>query len=203
VKNTGLDKEDSPTMYLSSLQVPPQRSSVLVVRTKQEPDKLAAPIRSVIRSQDKDQSVSGIETMTDVVNRSLSPERFNMVLFTLFAAIAALLSAVGIYAVMANSVIRKMHELGIRIALGAQRKDLVMMVLKQGMQIVGIGLMAGIAISLSGAGIMSSLLFEMNPEDPKILFCSLLMIGVLALASCLVPAFKASRIDAQTALRFE
>jgi putative ABC transport system permease protein len=134
---------------------------------------------------------------------TIAPHRLNVVLFTIFAVIAAILSAVGIYTVMAHSVTSKMHERGIRISLGAQRKDLVTMVLKQGMRLVAVGLIAGLFISLSGASVISSLLFEISPGDPKILFDSLLLISVIAFAACLIPAYRAAHIDAQNALHFE
>ena len=201
VKKSGLDSEALPTMYLSSLQFRPQAANTLVIRTNGDPSSLAPAARSQILSLDREQAVASIETMDDVISRSLAGRRFNMVIFAVFAVIAILLGTVGVYSVMAFIVTQRTHEIGIRMALGARRQDLVLMVLKQGMSLALVGVAVGLVASFVMTRIMSSMLFEVSPTDMNIFIAGSLVSLVVAPAACLLPARRATKVNPLTALR--
>lgn len=203
VKEISLDEEELPTMYFSSIQVPPQRSSTLVVRTTGDPLNSIASIRQQLWSLDRNLTAADVETLEQVLSHSLSDRRFSMILLTIFAFIAILFSAVGIYSLMAFSVNQRMQEMGIRMALGAQRKDLLRMLLKQGMSLVAIGLVVGLAVSFACSRIISSLLYEMSPADPSIFLAGSLFVCLVALGASLIPTWKAANVSPLRALRYE
>jgi putative ABC transport system permease protein len=201
VKKSGLDSEALPTMYLSSLQVRPQSATTLVIRTTGDPSSLASATRSQIRNLDNEQAVASMETMEDIISRSLAGRRFNMVLFSIFAVIAILLGGVGVYSVMAFLVTQRTQEIGIRMALGARRQDLISMILRQGMVLAVVGVAVGLAASFAMTRILSSMLFEVSPTDLKIFIVGALISLVVAPAACLIPARRATKVNPLTALR--
>lgn len=203
VKEISLEEEELPTMYFSSLQVPPQRSSTLVVRTTGDPLNSIASIRQQLWSLDKNLTAANVETLEQVLAHSLADRRFSMILFAIFAFIAILFSAVGIYSLMAFSVNQRMQEMGIRMALGAQRKDLLRMLLKHGMGLVTIGLVLGLALSFACSRIISSLLYEMSPADPFIFLIGSLFVCIVSLVASLIPTWKAANVSPLRALRYE
>jgi putative ABC transport system permease protein len=174
-----------------------------VVRTNFDPLSLAATVRQTVWEIDKDQPVSDISSMEEIVSDSVARQRFSMLLLGAFAGLALVLAAVGIYGVMSYSVAQRTREIGIRMTLGAQRSDVMKMTIGQGLRLV----LTGVAIGLAGAfvltRVMSTLLFGVSPTDPvTFITISIVLIGVAVLASY-IPALRATRVDPMFALRYE
>ena len=188
-------------MYFSYRQMKDLAANALVVRTSVEPMSLATSVRNAIWAVDKDQPVADIDTMDYIVSQAIARQRFSMLLLGSFAALALVLAAVGIYGVMSYSVAQRTHEIGIRIALGAQRGDVVGMTMKQGLKLVGVGLLIGLASAFLLTRVMASLLFGISPTDPAT-FASIcvVLLGVAALASY-IPALRATKVDPIVALQ--
>lgn len=202
VKFFGLNLDARPSMYFPHAQIP-ARGMSLVVRTEGNPLTLAAAIRAQVLSLDRDLAVSNVMTMDELVRASLAEPRFTLLLLGAFAAVAVLLSAIGVYGVVSYSVTQRSHEIGVRMALGAQMNDVLRLIIGQGMTLVvggvGLGLIAAFALSR----IMESLLFGVSATDfTTFSSTSLLLIGV-ALGACFVPARKAAKVDPIESLRCE
>ena len=175
----------------------------LVVKTDVEPLGLAAAVRRTVWEIDKDQPVSDIRTMEEVLSESIARQRFSMLLLGVFAAVALVLAAVGIYGVMSYSVAQRTHEIGIRMALGAQRGDVLKLAVGHGLKLVLIGLVVGLAAAFILTRVMTSLLFGVSATDPPtIVIISLVLIAVALLASY-IPARRATKVDPMVALRYE
>jgi putative ABC transport system permease protein len=179
------------------------RGGFLVVRTAGNPMQVAAPVRELIRSMDPNLPVANIRPMNEVVNIALATPRLTGFLMSTFAAIALTLAAVGIYGVLSYLVARRTHEIGIRLAVGADRSQVLGLVLKQGLTLAGTGIAVGIVAALLLTRLMQSLLYQVQPGDPWT-FASVAMalVGVALLASAL-PAFRATRVSPLIALRTE
>jgi predicted permease len=188
-------------MYFTYRQLKDLASNALVVRTSIEPMSLAASVRDVIWSIDKDQTVADIDTMEHIVSEAVARQRFSMLLLGLFAALALLLASVGIYGVMSYSVAQRTHEIGIRIALGARRADVLQMTVKQGLKLVGVGMILGLAAALLLTRLLASLLFGISATDPiTFIGISLVLLAVAILANY-IPALRATKVDPIIALR--
>ncbi|PYR92779.1 MAG: hypothetical protein DMF84_11710 [Acidobacteria bacterium] len=179
------------------------RSLKITVRASHDLTDLATAVRSHIRSLDPSLPLTAVQTLDQIVEESSGPQRFNTMLLGSFASIALFLAALGIGGVLATSVSRRTHEIGIRMALGARRPDVIRMIVTQGMALAGAGLLLGLPASFALTRMMSTLLFEISPRDP-ITFASVtaLLIAV-ALVACYLPARRATRIDPMVALRYE
>jgi len=203
VRQFGLDAEPRPQMYLTYVQAGFFAPRHLVVRTEVEPLSLAGTVRKTVWEVDKDQPVSNISTMEDVLSESIARQRFSMLLLGIFAAVALVLAAVGIYGVMSYTMAQRTHEIGIRMALGAQRRDVLKLAVGQGLKLVLIGVAVGLALALALTRVMSSLLFGVSATDPATLITiSLVLISVALLASY-IPARRATKVDPMIALRYE
>lgn len=180
-----------------------QSGMVLVLRTQGDPMSMVAAMRSEIAAIDKDLPLSDVKTLEQVASSAVARTRFTMLLLSVFAGVALLLAAVGIYGVMSYSITQRTHEIGIRVALGAQRRDVIGLVARQGMSLALAGLGAGLTAALALTRVMSSLLFGVSATDP-ITFAGIavLLIGV-ALGACFVPARRATKMDPMVALRHE
>jgi putative ABC transport system permease protein len=202
VRDLGLDAEPKPEVYAPYLQetVP---YMALMVKAKADPAALGAAVRGEVSAIDKDQPISGIQGMEQVIKDSVGGRRFNMTLFAIFAAVALLLAAVGIYGVMAYSVTRRTHEIGIRMALGASSRDVLRLVLGQGMALALIGMVVGLAVSAALTRVMSSLLYEVSATDPLTFAAIPLLLAGVALLACYIPARRAMKVDPMVALRYE
>jgi putative ABC transport system permease protein len=188
-------------MYFTYRQLKNIAANALVVRTSIEPMSLAVPVRSAIWSVDKDQTVADIDTMDHIVAKAVARQRFSMLLLGLFAALALLLASIGIYGVMSYSVAQRTREIGIRIALGARRADVLQMTVKQALKLVGVGMMIGLAAAFLLTRVLASLLFGISATDPiTFIGISVVLLAVAILASY-VPALRATRVDPITALR--
>ncbi len=210
VRGGGLNNEPGPTMYIPQGQVPDavnalnMRISTMkwVVRTRTEPYALSSAIQEQLR-QATGLPVSEIRTMDDVVARSTSRQRFNMLLMTVFGAAAVLLAAVGIYGLMAYSVEQRTQEIGIRLALGAETGRVRRMIVLQGMSLAAIGVVVGIASALGLTRFMANLLFGVQARDPMVFVGIPLLLTAVALAAVWLPANRVTRVDPLTALRYE
>ncbi len=201
IKHAGLEAEYEPEMYVPF----PEQSSqlVLVARADSEAIALAGPLRALVHSIDKDQPVENFSTMEEVVSRSVAQPRFLAILLGVFATLALALAAVGVYGVMAFSVTQRTHEVGIRMALGAQPSDILRLVVVEGMSLALIGVAAGLLGSFAVTRLMSSLLYRVSAADPiTFIVISLLLTGV-ALGASFIPARRALKVDPMVALRHE
>jgi predicted permease len=202
IKQTALDAEERPAMYLPHLQSPNPGLTVLV-RTRGEPLSMAAAVRQEVRAIDKDVPVTKVQTMEKVLGASVAQPRFSMLVVGLFAALALLLSAVGIYGVMAYAVSRRAHEIGVRMALGAGANQVLKLVLKDGMTLA----LAGIAVGLLGAfaltRLIASLLFGIGAKDPATFISVAAFLAFVAFIACYIPARRATKVDPLVALRNE
>ncbi|HUQ88177.1 MAG TPA: ABC transporter permease [Vicinamibacterales bacterium] len=179
------------------------RGGFLVVRTAGDPMAIAASVRSQVRALDPNIPVANIRPMTEVVAASLATPRLTGFLMGTFAAIALTLAAVGIYGVLSYLVARRTHEIGIRLAVGADRMQVLTMILKQGLTLAGTGIVAGIVAALALTRLMQTLLYQVRPSDPEtFILVSLALVGVAIVASA-VPAYRATRVSPLVALRTE
>ena len=194
-----------PTLYLPVSQADDSNYVLRdwVVRASGDPLTIASSIRAAMREVDPDLPVSRLRSLEQVRNISVAPQRFNLSLFGLFAALALVLAAVGIYGVMAYSVAQRTREIGIRMALGAQRRDVVKLVLGQGVRHVALGVFLGLAGAFALTRLMSSLLYGVRPTDPITFAGVTLILAGVALLACYLPARKAMRVDPMVALRYE
>ncbi len=175
----------------------------LIVRTAARPDETEASLREVISNIRSDVPVSQIRTMDEVLARSISAPRSTASLFALFAALALFLGAIGIYSVVSYSVAERTREIGVRVAIGAQRGDVLRLVVGEGLKLATVGLAIGIVAALIGSRLMRAILYEVQPADPATYASvAMLLIGIAALA-CYVPARKAMGVDPMVALRHE
>lgn len=198
----------SPAMQIYSLhskglEIGVSNTMILAARTSSDPATLIAPIREQVWSLDKDQPVANVATMENVVSDSLAQRRFIMILLGAFAAMALTLASLGIYGIVSYFVVQRGREIGIRMALGAERRGVLMMVLKQGMVLV----LSGIAIGLAGAYLLTrliaSLLYGVTTRDPMTFIVTPLIIAAVALLAISIPALKATKVDPLRALRYE
>ena len=209
VKHSALDADSREQFYMPHMQAHPLwmnvagRRMTLVVRTATEPLTLAAAVQREIWAMDKDQPVSSIQTLEQVVSQSLVRQRFNLMVLGIFAFVALVLGAAGIYGVIAYAVHQRTHEIGIRMALGARQGDVFRLILKHGLLLALIGLGLGQAGSIALSRFLSSQLYEVSSIDPATFASvSLLLCGV-ALLACYIPARRATQVDPMVALRYE
>jgi putative ABC transport system permease protein len=175
----------------------------LVVRSSVEPSSLAASVRQAVNEVDRSVPVADVKTMDHIVSESITQPRFNLFLLGLFGAVAMILSAAGIYGVTAYTVTQRTHELGIRIALGAQVGDVLKMILGQGMLVIGIGLVIGLAAAFALMRLLRSLLFGVGENDPLTFVAITVGLILVALIACYIPARRATKVDPLVALRAE
>jgi putative ABC transport system permease protein len=161
------------------------------------------PVRNAIWSVDKDQPVADIDSMEHIVAGAVARQRFSMLLLAIFAGLALVLAAVGIYGVMSYSVAQQTREIGIRIALGAKRTDVLKMTVKAGLKMVAIGLGIGLAAAVVLTRVMASLLFGISATDPITFISISLVLLAVALLASYIPALRATKVDPMVALRYQ
>jgi putative ABC transport system permease protein len=176
---------------------------MLAVQTSTTPEALTSAIREQVRALDPDQPVTSVRTIDELLDRTLSQAKFSLLLFGLFAALALVLAAIGIYGVMATAVAQRTHEIGLRMALGAQKRDVFRLVIGEGMMLVLIGVAAGLASAVALTRLMSTLLFGVSATDPMTLALITLLLATVALLACYLPARRATKVDPMIALRYE
>ena len=197
-----LDGESGAEMYVPFLQTP-WAAMVLMVRTSSEPKSLTNSILDKIRSLDPEQSVSDVRTEEEIISNSVSSQRFSMLLLIIFAGVAQILSAIGIYGVIAYTVTQRTHEIGIRMALGAKRYDVLKLILGQGMGLALVGVGIGLVAAFGATRVMSSLLYGVSTTDPITFAFTSLVLCAVALLATFIPAHRATSINPLEALRHE
>jgi putative ABC transport system permease protein len=209
VRHNGLNQPIAPEIYtlheqeLASKFADPSNSMYLAVHTTVEPTSLVGAIRHEVQELDREQPIDQIATMEELLATSLSQSRFSTLLLAIFAGVALILGAVGIYGVMAYSVEQRTHEIGIRVALGAQTGDVLSLVMRQGLVLAITGVGIGLGAALIITRVMTSLLYGVTATDPlTFAIISLLLTGV-ALVASFIPARRATKVDPMVALRYE
>ena len=202
MRHFGLASEPVPETYIP-FQQSPKREMTLVIRTSTDPSALAPAVRREVANIDKDQPVANVRTMDQIMSESLARPRFSFLLLTIFAGVALVLAAVGVYGVMSYSVGQRTHEYGIRMALGAQTRDMFTLVLKEGFRLAIIGIAVGIAGALALTHYLRSLLFGISATDPIIFAGISFMLIAVTLLACYIPARRAMRVNTMVALRYE
>jgi len=213
VKHWGLDSDDTAKIrneiYFPFLQVPDKFMSeavaglTLVLRSGPDPLSLVSAVRAQVAGPTEDQPIFDVASMEQIISDSLTERRFAMLLLIIFASTALVLAAVGIYGVMSYAVSRRTHELGVRIALGAPRGEILRLVVRDGMAMAAAGAAVGLAGALGLTRFLASLLYGVRPADPLTLAAVLLLFGGIAVLACYIPAWRATRVDPLVALRYE
>ncbi len=202
IKSAGLEFEPGPAIYVPYLQNPwPTMSAV--IRAAGDPMRLVAEVRKEVLALDSEQPVYNVKSLEEILGASLAARRFQMLLLGIFAATALIMAAIGVYAVMAEVVVQRLHEIGIRMALGARPQDVLILVVRRGMRMTLAGLAIGLAGALALTRWMSSLLFGVSPTDPLTFAGVALILTGVSLLACYIPARRASRLDPLTAVRHE
>jgi putative ABC transport system permease protein len=202
VKNYGLDQATTLQIYEPFTQQTFSSMS-LVVRTASDPTSLTAAIRREVLSLDKEQPISGVLTLTELLATSVAQRQFAMLLLGVFAVVALLLAAIGIYGVLSYAVTQRTHEIGIRMALGAGQREILRLVVGQGMRLALLGVGIGLAVALALMRLLASLLFEVSATDPVTFVSIALLLAGVAFLACWIPARRAARVDPLVALRCE
>jgi predicted permease len=206
VKYSGLDSGPGPTVYVpynENAWVTWSREMYLVVRSGGSAPEIVAAIRAQLARLDSSVPLAQIRTMDELLDESLVQQRFRTWLVSGFAALALLLSAIGLYALISYSVTRRTREIGIRIALGAQRNSVVGMVLREGLQLLTFGLLLGLVGALSLTRVMRSLLYSTSTTDVLSFMVTSLVLFAVTLLACYTPARRATKVDPMIALRYE
>ena len=204
VKFAGLGADANPTLYVPMVQnpyPPALRNVFLVARTNGDPNSLVPGIRNRLRSLDKDIPISQVQTMDEIVSASLAQRRLIMSLLLIFAVLAAVLAAVGIYGVVAYIVAQRTQEIGIRMAMGARAFDVMKMVLRDGARLATVGVVIGAGAAFALTRVMASLLFGVSAADPVTFAGNSLLLTLVSLFACYLPARRASKVDPIVALQ--
>jgi putative ABC transport system permease protein len=202
IKHEGLDAKPFMETYLPFPQSPRPLMAVMI-RTTDDPTNLVSAARNAVLEVDRDQPVYDIKTMEQRLSESIASRRLSMILFASFAGIALLLAVVGVYSVMSYSVSRRTHEMGVRMALGARALDVLKLVIWQGMTLALIGIFIGVLAAFAVTRLMSGLLYGVSATDPLTFAGVALVLVVVALLACLIPARRATKVDPMIALRYE
>jgi predicted permease len=198
---TALDTEARGQLYIPFAQYFPLVERMLVVRTDDDPLSFVAAVRSEVQAIDKNQPISHIRTMEDMVAGSVEQRRFSMLLLVVFAGLALLMATVGIYGVMSYSVEQRTHEIGLRMALGANTGDVLKLVMKRGMALALIGVALGLVAAFALTRLLESLLFGVSATDAATFALMSLLLVAVALLACYLPARRAAKVDPMVALR--
>jgi putative ABC transport system permease protein len=205
IRGSALEKDPSSAMYLPYWQgdISDLSDMSLMARTDVDSQSMAGILREQIRKLDAETPIAEMKTMERVVSESVSRRRFQMFLLSVFASVAMLLAAVGIYGVVSYSVTERTNEIGIRLALGAERRDVFRLVLKQGMLPALTGVSVGMVAAFAFARVIKSLLFGVSATDPVTLFAIAAALTIVALLACWIPARRATKVDPMIALRYQ
>jgi putative ABC transport system permease protein len=191
-----------PHLFLPEKQIATNTMTVYV-RTAASPEALEEPVRREIQAVDPDLPVFGVRSLRSIVSDSLAARRFAMQILAFFAATAMLLAAIGIYGVMAYFVSQRVREIGVRMALGAQRSDVMKLIVWKGMSLALVGVMAGLVAALALARLISGLLFGITATDPLTIAAFTTLLALVAFLANYIPASRAAKVDPMVALRYE
>jgi putative ABC transport system permease protein len=200
VAQYALDRQPPMQIYLADAQYPASFMT-LVVRTASDPAGFAPAVRNEVRTLDKEQAVFGIATLEELMGASIALRRFLMLLLLSFASAALALAAVGIYGVISSAVTQRTREIGLRMALGAQTRDVLGLVVRQGMTLTLIGAAIGLIAALGLTRLIKNLLFGVSTTDPATFLVIALLLALVALLACYLPARRATKVDPMVALR--
>jgi putative ABC transport system permease protein len=203
VRRNGLDQGVEPEMYVSYVQKPDRRLNLVIRSTTEDASQLAQAARAAVKTVDPKQIIWRAQTIEQLLGTSVAPRKFNMLLLGIFAGVALVLAAVGLYGVMSYSVSWRTQEIGIRMALGAKRTDVLRMVVRQGMTMTLIGLALGLIGVFGLSRVIAGLLYGVSPTDPLTFIGVSIVLLMVALLACLIPARRATRVDPIVALRSE
>ena len=178
-------------------------SMMIILRTSVPPESLADAARREILSIDKEQPVSDVRTMESWLAESMARSRFGTLLLGGLAGLALLLAAIGIYGVMSHSVVQRQNEIGVRMALGAQARDVLLLVIRQGLLLVVVGVALGLLGALALTRVLSSLLYEVSATDPMTFAGIALLLVIVSCIACYIPARRAARVDPLIAIRYD
>ena len=198
-----LAAEALPEFYIPHMQDPTRRMDIVLRTSAAELSGLQAAFRNVVQAYDKDIYIPALETLEQRIGTTLAQPRFNMMLLGTFAGVAMILAAIGIYGVIAYTVVQRTREIGIRMALGAQKIDMLTMILRQSFAVIGIGLVAGILGALAVTRLMSSLLYGVSSSDLSIYAVVTIVLSGAGLVATYFPARRAMTVDPMVALRTE
>jgi putative ABC transport system permease protein len=202
VRGAALDQEPEPEIFAPYLQVP-QSFGALMIRTEREALNLTTPVRQRIRSLDAAQTVPRMNSIENLIADSILPQRFNLLLLSIFAIVGLLLTVIGIYGLMSYHVTSGVHEIGIRIAIGAQGRDVLRLVIGQGMRLALIGMALGVGAALALTRLLKTMLFGVSPADPVTFLAIVLLLMFVAFLACWFPARRATKVDPMVALRVD
>src|SRR5207302_3899149 len=199
IRHRALDVDPAPEYYLPLAQRP-QSSMILAVRGGQDPRGLTSAIRREIQSIDPDQPLANVRTLEAVASESIAPRRMSVVLLGAFAGIALLLAAVGIYGVISYLVVQRTHEIGVRMALGAQRRDVLRMIVGHAARLIGIGTLIGLILAFLSTRLLSALLYNVGAFDTTTFLFVTIALAAVGLLASYIPALRAARADPVVAL---
>jgi putative ABC transport system permease protein len=203
VKMEGLNQDSKRVQGYFSFPQMPFGGMTVIARASADPNQLIAAIRRQVTALDSDQPIYNIRTMNEIRSDSVAPERLNLTLLSLFAGIALVLAIVGIYGVMSYSVTQRTHEIGIRMAIGAQPRDVFRMVIGQGMMLALVGIAFGLIGAFGLTRLMATMLFGVEPTDPATFAVIAVLLTLVALIACYVPSRRATKVDPTVSLRYE
>jgi putative ABC transport system permease protein len=202
IRNRTLDAEPKPAYYLPQSQVP-FTQLIAVVKSGNDPKALTGSITREVSAMDAELPVFGVKTMAEYISSSVAAPRFNTTLLSIFAAVALVLTIIGLYGVMSYSVAQRTNEIGIRMALGAKTRDVLALIVKDGLKMVSLGLLLGIAGALALTRLLATLVFGVTTHDPVTFIAIAALLSLVAMIACYVPAWRATRVDPLEALRCE
>jgi ABC-type antimicrobial peptide transport system permease subunit len=205
VQHNNPESQQSPFQayfpYAQNVWPNPINWGTLVIRSESDPRLLIAPLEKVVASIDPNLPLSNVGLFNDLIRKSFATKRLAATVVSLFSGAALLLAAVGLYGVLSYSVAQRKREIGVRIALGAESKNILQLVVKQGFTVVGVGLMIGVVAALALSHLIAGILYGVSVADPISVGLSVLVLSFTTLIACLLPAFRATRINPITALR--
>jgi putative ABC transport system permease protein len=188
--------------YFSFAQIP-FTGMTIVIKGTGDPNQLIASARAQVAAADPDQPIYNIRTMDEIRGEAVAPQRLNLMLMSIFAGLALVLAIVGIYGVMSYAVTQRTHEIGIRMAIGAQPRDVFRMILGHGMFLTAVGLVAGLLGAFALTRLMATMLFGVGPTDPATFAGVALLLAAVALIACYIPGKRATKVDPVNSLRYE
>jgi putative ABC transport system permease protein len=203
VKHEDLGAPSFPELYLCYLQAEVQPWTFFEIRSLMEPKALANTVREAMKQIAPEEPIYGMDTMTNRLEYWMSPQKFNSLLLAIFAGLALVLAAIGIYGVIAYSVVQRTREIGIRMALGADRVNVLRLILRQGARIGMLGLLIGTAAAYLCTRALSSMLYGVDPHDPFIFAGIAVSLFIVVVLASYLPARRATRVDPLIALRYE